>query len=311
MQQGPQAAVINHKGRALQKPKLSLAARVANNSQKKIDTLNRIDDVSLKTVHRFFELEMCVREAGHKKTSYLLKKQISTYQRFLSDSKARQRTAKMTFMTAPPASPVKRESEDTALVPEPPPRPKYGVYLNCDPEAIGSVRRKTKTIQASSLSKSLIDLHKLRDKHISEYKQAVEELEKLKTKVGLPFIFDVSCRSYTPGSAGITPYSPIIASLRNKIKYSENELSKLQKRLHEISNRKNPRAKTAAPTPSTAEQETPGKKDKELTFKLFCDKKVNDLQLGEKELSSLTSRPITTDAPLVTVTAVATVCYIW
>ena len=41
MQKGALPAVVSHKGRPVQKPKLSLAARVANNSQKKIETLNR------------------------------------------------------------------------------------------------------------------------------------------------------------------------------------------------------------------------------------------------------------------------------
>lgn len=41
MSQGPPAVAVSHKGRTTIKPKLSLTTRVANNSQKKIETLNR------------------------------------------------------------------------------------------------------------------------------------------------------------------------------------------------------------------------------------------------------------------------------
>ena len=37
-------------------------------------------------MNRFFELEMIILEAGHKKSSFLLKKQISGYQKSLSNS---------------------------------------------------------------------------------------------------------------------------------------------------------------------------------------------------------------------------------
>ena len=49
------------------------------------------------------------------------------------------------------------EKEKTTLK-----RPKYGVPLNCDPESIGSVRRSTKQIFSSSLTKSFSDLEKLK-----------------------------------------------------------------------------------------------------------------------------------------------------
>ena len=51
-----------------------------------------------------------------------------------------------------PQSPDQKES----------PRVKYGSYSNSDPEAIGSIRRRTKAISSDSVSRSMSDLNRLR-----------------------------------------------------------------------------------------------------------------------------------------------------
>ena len=58
----------------------------------------------------------------------------------------------------------------------------------------------------------------------------------------------------------------------------------------------------AAPDSSVTEEEQEEEnKPKEKTFKIFCEQKEAAPELGEKELSTLTSRPYTTDVPLVNI----------
>ena len=63
-----------------------------------------------------------------------------------------QRTPSKAFITDIPQSPDQKES----------PRVKYGSYSNSDPEAIGSIRRRTKAISSDSVSRSMSDLNRLR-----------------------------------------------------------------------------------------------------------------------------------------------------
>jgi len=74
-----------------------------------------------------------------------------------------QRGETQTFMTEPGAS-LDQIRTPTALksAGEKKIRPTYGKYVNCEPEAIGSVRRKTQNLQSNSVNKSLSDLHRLR-----------------------------------------------------------------------------------------------------------------------------------------------------